>query len=205
MFDNPRPVFSVKLLKQELTVQLEDEKNSSRVMKKKYQSKLKELTAEFCILKGKLENYEATSQGSADSPVTEDHSRAESPSSLASFEVVNCRPAESSVEACPRCEVSYNSQLISECNQRMIEKIVKLQRTLARKNEKIEFMEENTKQLMLEIRKKTKNVVINTNGKRDVWICFPPLFFSRANGGFCLPLMFRITFSYGGADADVSL
>jgi hypothetical protein len=40
--------------------------------------------------------------------------------------------------------------------QAMIEKIVKLQRQLARRNEKIEFLEEHVRQCVDELQKKTK-------------------------------------------------
>jgi hypothetical protein len=40
--------------------------------------------------------------------------------------------------------------------QTLIERIVKLQRALARKNEKIEFMEDHISQLVDEIQKKNK-------------------------------------------------
>lgn len=40
--------------------------------------------------------------------------------------------------------------------QTLIERIVKLQRSLARKNEKIEFMEDHISQLVDEIQKKNK-------------------------------------------------
>lgn len=42
----------------------------------------------------------------------------------------------------------------------LIERIVRLQKAHARKNEKIEFMEDHIKQLVEEIRKKTKYVLV---------------------------------------------
>lgn len=42
----------------------------------------------------------------------------------------------------------------------LIERIVRLQKAHARKNEKIEFMEDHIKQLVEEIRKKTKYVLL---------------------------------------------
>ena len=42
----------------------------------------------------------------------------------------------------------------------LIERICKLQRVLARKNEKLEFMEEHINQLTLDIQRKTKLVII---------------------------------------------
>lgn len=52
----------------------------------------------------------------------------------------------------------------------LVERIVRLQKALARKQEKIEFMEDHIKQLVEEIRKKTKWVALSKvhgAGKRD--------------------------------------
>lgn len=43
--------------------------------------------------------------------------------------------------------------------QMLIERIVRLQRSLARKNEKLEFLEEHIQQLVLEIKKKNRSVL----------------------------------------------
>lgn len=47
-------------------------------------------------------------------------------------------------------------------SQMLIERIVKLQRGLARRNEKIEFMQEHIQQLVDEIQKKNKYVAVLT-------------------------------------------
>ena len=52
-------------------------------------------------------------------------------------------------------------------NQAMIEKIVKLQRQLARRTEKIEFLEEHVRQCVDELKKKTKYVP--TSGVHQRW------------------------------------
>jgi chaperonin cofactor prefoldin len=44
--------------------------------------------------------------------------------------------------------------------QVLIERIVHLQRSLARKNEKLEFLEEHIQQLVAEIKKKNKSVLV---------------------------------------------
>ena len=48
----------------------------------------------------------------------------------------------------------------------LIERIVRLQKAHARKHEKIEFMEDHIKQLVEEIRKKTKYVLL---WQCDLW------------------------------------
>ncbi|KRX92606.1 Uncharacterized protein T4E_4044 [Trichinella pseudospiralis] len=102
-------------LERELTTSLLDEQNTIKVLKRKHQAYAKELKAEICILKRRLDNYESS--------------------------------------AASQCS---GSSTVCEHNQLMIEKIVKLQRALARRNEKIEFLEEHMKSLFHEIRKKTK-------------------------------------------------
>jgi len=56
----------------------------------------------------------------------------------------------------------------------LVERIVRLQKALARKQEKIEFMEDHIKQLVEEIRKKTKWVArFHLNGaemERIIWM-----------------------------------
>ncbi len=44
----------------------------------------------------------------------------------------------------------------ADVNERMIEKICKLQRQLARRTEKIEFLDEHVKQLSVELQKKSR-------------------------------------------------
>ena len=47
-------------------------------------------------------------------------------------------------------------EVIEIDKNKLLEKIVKLQKTLARKNEKIEFMEDHTHQMLDEIKKKSR-------------------------------------------------
>ena len=58
-------------------------------------------------------------------------------------------------------EDDYPTVRVVEVDKQMlIEKIVRLQKAHARKNEKMEFMEDHINQLLEEIRKKTKYVLI---------------------------------------------
>ncbi|KRX92610.1 Uncharacterized protein T4E_4044 [Trichinella pseudospiralis] len=141
---------NLALFQRELTTSLLDEQNTIKVLKRKHQAYAKELKAEICILKRRLDNYEssAASQCSGSS-VADEHSRAPSPSSW------SCNNNNVQAEYHP-ATFNHIQTTVCEHNQLMIEKIVKLQRALARRNEKIEFLEEHMKSLFHEIRKKTK-------------------------------------------------
>ncbi|KRZ74776.1 putative -like protein, partial [Trichinella papuae] len=156
---------SINGAERELTTSLLDEQNTIKVLKRKHQAYAKELKAEICILKRRLDNYEssAASQCSGSS-VADEHSRAPSPSSW-SCNNNNNNNSNNNNNALPNGDVQAEYQpatfnhvqtTVCEHNQLMIEKIVKLQRALARRNEKIEFLEEHMKSLFHEIRKKTK-------------------------------------------------
>ncbi|KRY77639.1 Uncharacterized protein T4A_12250 [Trichinella pseudospiralis] len=138
-------------LERELTTSLLDEQNTIKVLKRKHQAYAKELKAEICILKRRLDNYEssAASQCSGSS-VADEHSRAPSPSSW------SCNNNNNVQAEYHPATFNHIQTTVCEHNQLMIEKIVKLQRALARRNEKIEFLEEHMKSLFHEIRKKTK-------------------------------------------------
>ncbi|KRZ49106.1 Uncharacterized protein T02_4687, partial [Trichinella nativa] len=157
-------------LERELTTSLLDEQNTIKVLKRKHQAYAKELKAEICILKRRLDNYEssAASQCSGSS-VADEHSRAPSPSSWSCSNINNSNSNNNALPNGEDIQAEYHHPATSttttfnhvqttvcEHNQLMIEKIVKLQRALARRNEKIEFLEEHMKSLFHEIRKKTK-------------------------------------------------
>ncbi|KRX21904.1 Uncharacterized protein T07_15123 [Trichinella nelsoni] len=158
-------------LERELTTSLLDEQNTIKVLKRKHQAYAKELKAEICILKRRLDNYEssAASQCSGSS-VADEHSRAPSPSSWSCSNINNGNSNNNALPNGEDVQAEYHhpatttttttfnhvQTTVCEHNQLMIEKIVKLQRALARRNEKIEFLEEHMKSLFHEIRKKTK-------------------------------------------------
>ncbi|KRY20082.1 Uncharacterized protein T12_888, partial [Trichinella patagoniensis] len=158
-------------LERELTTSLLDEQNTIKVLKRKHQAYAKELKAEICILKRRLDNYEssAASQCSGSS-VADEHSRAPSPSSWSCSNINNSNSNNNALPNGEDVQAEYHhpatttttttfnhvQTTVCEHNQLMIEKIVKLQRALARRNEKIEFLEEHMKSLFHEIRKKTK-------------------------------------------------
>lgn len=53
--------------------------------------------------------------------------------------------------------------------QLLIERIVRLQKSLARKNEKLEFLEEHIQQLVAEIKRKNKQVFLYFFSWYGVW------------------------------------
>lgn len=57
-------------------------------------------------------------------------------------------------------EEDYQVHVVEVDKQMLIEKIVKLQRTNARKSEKMEFMEDHINQLLEEIRKKSRLALV---------------------------------------------
>uniref|UniRef100_A0A5S6QTY3 Coiled-coil domain-containing protein 186 n=1 Tax=Trichuris muris TaxID=70415 RepID=A0A5S6QTY3_TRIMR len=136
---------------QELSKCLSEELNSNRVQKKKQAIYVKELKAEIAVLRKRLEQHESSnaSQSSGGS-VLEGSSRAPSPTASASAS------GPCAIDATVECYDNPNKKVACEHNQAMIEKIVKLQRAVARRNEKIEFLEENVKHLAQECRKKTR-------------------------------------------------
>ncbi|CAJ0572932.1 unnamed protein product, partial [Mesorhabditis spiculigera] len=139
----------------ELQKKLENEINQAGIYKKKTMSNLKELKAEVSNLQKQLKQQQQNSQSGQPEVVVElpgpsSGSRSRT-SSITSMDQV----ARSS-------EASFNMQSPQEeitpppYQQQMIEKIVKLQKQLARRSEKIEFLEEHVRQCLEELQKKTK-------------------------------------------------
>ena len=54
-------------------------------------------------------------------------------------------------------------EVVEVDKQMLVEKIVRLQRSHARKNEKLEFQEDHINQLLVEVKKKNKWVIIRDN------------------------------------------
>ncbi|CAI4230669.1 unnamed protein product [Auanema sp. JU1783] len=140
---------------QELTQKLTEEKNDSAAYKRKQTANVKELKQELSNLRKQLESGHSDSLLSASTsnsnlPSISSRSRASSITSL--DRTTNC-----SQEEHPNSTVSQKSEEIStSMQQAMVDKIVQLQRKLARRTEKIEFLEEHVKQCLEELQKKTK-------------------------------------------------
>lgn len=146
-----------------LSLKLDEEMNENKVMKRRHLASIRELTREIQQLKRRLEITEnpsgltagsrTSSSGSLDNCATNN--------SLAGINNPSLNPHNATVRQ-PRTFLVPTSgehepgTVMIEPTQVVIERIVKLQKILARKNEKIEFLEEHVNQLDKELRKKSR-------------------------------------------------
>ncbi|XP_048194165.1 coiled-coil domain-containing protein 186 [Perognathus longimembris pacificus] len=130
-----------------LTTQVEELKDELVTQRRKHASNIKDLTKQLQQARRKLDQVE---NGSYDKEVSSMGSRSSSSGSLNARSSTEDRSPENSGS-------SVTVDNFPEVDKAMlIERIVRLQKAHARKNEKIEFMEDHIKQLVEEIRKKTK-------------------------------------------------
>ncbi|XP_061167670.1 coiled-coil domain-containing protein 186-like [Saccostrea echinata] len=146
---------------EELSAKVEDVKDEIKTIKRKHVNNVKDLTRQLQQAKKKLEHYETNGEGQKDS--TSMGSRTSSSNSLNTMGVsentssqpnsyTNKYPGNSE----PVQEYPVITEQVEPDSRVLIERIVKLQRGLARRNEKIEFMHEHVQQLVDEIQKKNK-------------------------------------------------
>nr|XP_039257894.1 coiled-coil domain-containing protein 186-like [Styela clava] len=154
-----------------LTVQLDEFKDEIRTLKRKHNSSIKDLTRQLHHARKKLEPYESGSFAGGSGPTTEDGSmgsRASSDTSLdcvGKSNTVNNTSHNSAIESASFSSHSANGTDVPETmvatsgeisTQTLIERIVRLQRIHARKNEKIDFLHDHVQQLVDELQKKNK-------------------------------------------------
>ncbi|XP_074855212.1 coiled-coil domain-containing protein 186 isoform X2 [Carettochelys insculpta] len=130
-----------------LNTQVDELKDELVTQKRKHVANLKDLTKQLQQARRKLDQIE---NGICDKEVSSMGSRSSSSGSLNARSSNEDRSPENTgstgaVDSFPEVDKAV-----------LIERIVKLQRAHARKNEKMEFMEDHIKQLVDEIRKKTK-------------------------------------------------
>ncbi|XP_013924123.1 PREDICTED: coiled-coil domain-containing protein 186 [Thamnophis sirtalis] len=130
-----------------LNTKAEELKDELMTQKRKHAANLKDLTKQLQQARRKLDNLE---NGSCDKEVSSMGSRSSSSGSLNARSSNEDRSPENTgssvvVDHFPEVDKTI-----------LIERIVRLQKAHARKNEKMEFMEDHIKQLVDEIRKKTK-------------------------------------------------
>ncbi|WKY01644.1 hypothetical protein Q1695_015565 [Nippostrongylus brasiliensis] len=138
---------------QQLTQKLQEERTDNAALKKKYVANIKELKHELSSLRKQLDSN--CSQAplapppSGDSvPSTSSRSRASSLNSLDRVTTLS-RDEESGQSTQMSAETTAIQQV-------MIDKIIVLQKKLARRNDKIEFLEEHVRHCLEELQKKTK-------------------------------------------------
>lgn len=146
---------------EELSAKVEDGRDEIRTLKRKHVNNVKDLTRQLQQAKKKLENLETNGDTQKDS--TSMGSRTSSSNSLNTMGMSECSSAQShsysnkySGNPEPVQEHRVITEQVEPNSQMLIERIVKLQRGLARRNEKIEFMQEHIQQLVDEIQKKNK-------------------------------------------------
>lgn len=130
-----------------LSTQVEELKDELVTQRRKHASSVKDLTKQLQQARRKLDQVE---NGSYDKEVSSMGSRSSSSGSINARSSAEDRSPENTgssgaVDNFPEVDKAM-----------LIERIVRLQKAHARKNEKIEFMEDHIKQLVEEIRKKTK-------------------------------------------------
>lgn len=148
---------------EELSVQLEEEKDDMRTLKRKHANNIKDLTRQLTQARRKLESYENT--GEKDS--TSLSSRTSSNGSLNTL--------DSNVihrNGNPDQEYPVITEQVEVDKQVLIERIVKLQKSHARKSDKIEFMEDHINHLVDDIQRK-KRIIQSYALREEVGVLAP--------------------------------
>nr|XP_009932921.1 PREDICTED: coiled-coil domain-containing protein 186 [Opisthocomus hoazin] len=130
-----------------LKTRVDELKDELATQKRKHAANLKDLTKQLQLARRKLDQME---NGNYDKEVSSMGSRSSSSGSLNARSSNEDRSPENTgssvaVDSFPEVDKSV-----------LVERILRLQKAHARKNEKMEFMEDHIKQLVEEIRKKTK-------------------------------------------------
>lgn len=156
---------------EKLNTKLDEAENENRVLKRRHIASIKELSRELYECKKRLDNYESTN-----GIRTESASLGSRSSSTASLDVLNSNESRINATSPPPTSANLNSKKgtsnpptqgtssdIPEIDkERLIERIIKLQKTLAQKNDKIDFLEDHIVQLVKEMRKNSKCVDFKT-------------------------------------------
>ncbi|VDO64046.1 unnamed protein product [Heligmosomoides polygyrus] len=138
---------------QQLTQRLQEERTDNAALRKKYTASIKELKHELSSLRKQVDS--SSNNGSLAPPPSGDSAASTSSrsraSSLNSLDRVTTVSRDE--ESAQSTHVSTESATIQQV---MIDKIIVLQKKLARRNEKIEFLEEHVRHSLEELQKKTK-------------------------------------------------
>lgn len=140
---------------QNLAEQLEDSQGENAVLKRKQQLSMKEMTRELQQCRKKLEAFETLPYNSLDIV-----SRTGSNVSLNTADALNGALSDNNVNG------DQNIQLTEPSRQLLIDRIIKLQESNARKAEKLDFFEEHTRILVEELQKKKRiiqNYILHEN------------------------------------------
>ncbi|XP_022051731.2 coiled-coil domain-containing protein 186 isoform X3 [Acanthochromis polyacanthus] len=143
----------------QLKTRVEELRDELVTQKRKQAANIKDLTKQLTQARKKLEQVE---NGGCDRDASSMGSRSSSSGTTAGFGSLNARHGGSGSveERSPESQSGPSVVVVDSFPEVdkavLVERIVRLQKALARKQEKIEFMEDHIKQLVEEIRKKTK-------------------------------------------------
>ncbi|XP_035208509.1 coiled-coil domain-containing protein 186-like isoform X3 [Stegodyphus dumicola] len=151
-----------------LNTRLDEAENENRVLKRRHITSIKELSRELYQCKKRLENYESSNCIRSDSASLGSRTSSTASLDMASHENKrNFSPVSPSVTFSNTKGTSDNQKISVETpveldKERLIEKVIKLQKTLAKRNDKIEFLEDHIEQLVKEMKKRSKFVDLKT-------------------------------------------
>ncbi|GAA6214278.1 coiled-coil domain-containing protein 186 [Lates japonicus] len=143
----------------QLKTRVEELRDELVTQKRKQAANIKDLTKQLTQARKRLEQVE---NGGCDRDASSMGSRSSSSGTTPGFGSLNARHGGSSgvEERSPESQSGPSVVVVDSFPEVdkavLVERIVRLQKALARKQEKIEFMEDHIKQLVEEIRKKTK-------------------------------------------------
>nr|XP_020460681.1 coiled-coil domain-containing protein 186 isoform X3 [Monopterus albus] len=137
----------------QLKTRAEELRDELLTQKRKQAANIKDLTKQLTQARRKLEQAE---NGGCDRDASSMGSRSSSSGSLNARHVGSSGVEEQSPESQTGPPLVVVDSFPEVDKAVLVERIVRLQKALARKQEKIEFMEDHIKQLVEEIRKKTK-------------------------------------------------
>ncbi|PWA21625.1 hypothetical protein CCH79_00003034 [Gambusia affinis] len=137
----------------QLTTRVEELRDELVTQKRKQAANIKDLTKQLTQARKKLEQVE---NGGCDRDASSMGSRSSSSGSLNARQGGSSSVEERSPESQSGPSVMVVDSFPEVDKAVLVDRIVRLQKALARKQEKIEFMEDHIKQLVEEIRKKTK-------------------------------------------------
>ncbi|XP_019120313.2 coiled-coil domain-containing protein 186 isoform X1 [Larimichthys crocea] len=141
----------------QLKTRVEELRDELVTQKRKQAANIKDLTKQLTQARKRLEQVE---NGGCDRDASSMGSRSSSSGTAPGFGSLNARHASSVEERSPESQSSPSVVVVDSFPEVdkavLVDRIVRLQKALARKQEKIEFMEDHIKQLVEEIRRKTK-------------------------------------------------
>ncbi|XP_054878593.1 coiled-coil domain-containing protein 186 isoform X1 [Poeciliopsis prolifica] len=143
----------------QLKTRVEELRDELVTQKRKQAANIKDLTKQLTQARKRLEQFE---NGGCDRDASSMGSRSSSSGTTLRFGSLNARQGGGSSveERSPESQSGPSVMVVDSFPEVdkavLVDRIVRLQKALARKQEKIEFMEDHIKQLVEEIRKKTK-------------------------------------------------